>query len=102
MCVCVCVCVTHACMHTQLLSCVFATPWAVAHLAPLSMGFPRQEYWSGVPFLPPGDLPDSGIKPMSPASPALSGGVESFTAAPPGKSIYLIYAIYIHILYIYT
>ena len=56
------------------------TPWTVACQAPLSMGFPRQEYWSGLPFSPPGDLPDPGIKP---ASPALAGGF--FTAQPPGK-----------------
>ena len=43
------------------------TPWTVAHQAPLSMGFPRQESWSGLPCLPPGDLPHPGIKPESPA-----------------------------------
>ena len=43
------------------------TPWAVAHQAPLSMGFSRQEYWSGLPFSSPGDLLDSGIEPRSPA-----------------------------------
>jgi len=48
------------------------TPWTVAHQAPLSMGFSKQEYWSGLPCCPPGDLPDPGIKPMSPASPALA------------------------------
>ena len=42
-------------------------PWTVAHQAPLSMGFPRQEYWSGLSFPSPGDLPDPGIEPMSPA-----------------------------------
>ena len=42
-------------------------PWTVAWQAPLSMGFPRQEYWSGLPFRPSGDLPDPGIKPASPA-----------------------------------
>ena len=46
------------------------------------MGFPRQEYWSGLPFPPPGDLPDPGIEPGSPASPALEGRV--FTADLPG------------------
>ena len=53
----------------QLLSRVwlFATPWTVAHQAPLSMGFPRQECWSGWPLLFPGDLPDPGIEPGSPA-----------------------------------
>ena len=44
---------------------LFATPWTVAHQAPLSMGFSRQEYWSGLPFPSPGDLPDPGIKPRS-------------------------------------
>ena len=48
-----------------------ATPWTVACQTPLSMGFPRHEYWSGVPFPPPGDLPDPKIKPPSPVSPAL-------------------------------
>ena len=57
----------------------FATPPTVAHQAPLSMGFPKQEHWSGLPFPFPGDLPDPGIEPMSPA---LAGGV--FTAEPPG------------------
>ena len=45
----------------------FETPWTIAHQAPLPTGFPRQEYWSGLPFPSPGDLPDPGIKPMSPA-----------------------------------
>ena len=55
--------------HAQSLGHVrlFATPWTVAHQAPLSMGFPRQEYWSGLPFPSPGDLPDPGIEPRSPA-----------------------------------
>ena len=48
------------------------TPWTVAHQAPLSMEFSRQEYWSGLPFPPPGDLPYPGIKPMSLTSPALA------------------------------
>ena len=45
---------------------LFATPWTVAHQAPPSMEFTRQEYWSGLPFPPPGDLPDPGIEPESP------------------------------------
>ena len=45
---------------------LFVTSWTIACLAPLSMGFPRQEYWSGLPFLSPGDLPDPGIEPWSP------------------------------------
>ena len=48
------------------------TPVTVAHQAPLSVGFPRQEDWSGLPFLSPGDLPNPGIKPMSPALQAVS------------------------------
>ena len=46
---------------------LFATPWTVAYQAPLSMGFPRQEYCSGLPFPSPGDLPDPGVEPRSPA-----------------------------------
>ena len=51
-----------------------ATPWTVAHQPPLSMGFSKREYWSGVPCPPLGDLPDRGIEPMSLTSPTLSGG----------------------------
>ena len=63
-------------MHAQSLSCVrlFVTPWTVAHQAPLSVGFSSQEYWSGLPFPPAGDLPDPGIKPTSLVTPALAGG----------------------------
>ena len=46
---------------------LFVTPWTVAHQAPLSMGFSRQDYWSGLPFPSPGDLPDPGVEPGSPA-----------------------------------
>ena len=59
---------------------LFATLWAVARQAPPFMGFPRQEYWRGLPFSSPGDLPDPGIEP---ASPALTG--EFFAPGPPGK-----------------
>ena len=65
--------------HVQL----FAAPWTVAYQAPLSMGFPGQEYWSVLPFHFPGDLSDPGSKPTSLACPALAGGF--FTMAPPGK-----------------
>ena len=56
-------------VKVKSLSCVllFATPWTVAHQSPPSMGFSRQEYWSGLPFPSPGDLPDPGIEPGSPA-----------------------------------
>ena len=69
-------------MHAKLLSRVglFATPWTVAHQAPPSMGFSRQEYWSGLPFSSPGDLPDPGIEPGSPALQA-----DTLTSEPPGK-----------------
>ena len=63
-------------------------PWTVAQQAPLSIDFSRQEYWSGLPCPPPGDLPDSGIKPASPASPELAD--RFFTTEPPGKSICLV------------
>ena len=63
------------------MSCLFATPWTVACQAPLSLGFPRQEYWSGLPFSSPGDLSDPG---MEPVSPALQG---FFTAEPLGKPL---------------
>ena len=58
-----------------------AAPWTVAHQAPLSVGFPRQEYWRGLLLPTPGDLPDPGIEPMSLVSPALAGGF--FTPEPP-------------------
>ena len=58
-------------MHVQL----FVTQWTVSCQAPLSMGFFRQEYWSGWPFPSPEDLPNLGIEPASPVSPALAGGI---------------------------
>ena len=78
-----CVC---ACVSAQLLSHVqlFATPWSLAHQSPLSMRSFRWEYWSGLMFPPPGDLPKPRIKPASPASPALAG--EFFTSEPSGKA----------------
>ena len=62
-----------------------ATPWTVARQAPLSTGLSSKEYWNGLPFLPPGDLPDPVIELTSPVSPALAGGF--FTPEPPGKLI---------------
>ena len=74
-----------ACSVTQ--SCpIFATPWTVAHQAPLSMRFSRQEYWNGLPFPPPEDLPNPRIKPESLASQASSALAGRFsTTVPPGK-----------------
>ena len=77
---CVCVC-TRVCTWSLICICLFATTWTVARQAPLSMGFSSQEYWRGLPFPPPGDLPDPGIKPASPVSPALAG--RFFTTQPP-------------------
>ena len=59
---------------------LFATPWTVAHQAPLSMGFSGQEYWSGLPFPSPGDLPNPGIEPGSPALQA-----DALSSEPPGN-----------------
>ena len=76
MCVCVCVCVVCSVMTNS------ATPWNVAFQAPLSMGFPRQEYWSGLPFPSLEDLPDPGIEPVSPALAS-----RFFTTMLPGKKL---------------
>ena len=62
--------------HVQLV----VIPWTVAYQASLSMGFSRQEYWSGVPFPSPGDLPNSGIEPRSPALKA-----DTLPSEPPGN-----------------
>ena len=70
--------------ESLLLSCIrlFATPWTGAHQSPLSMGFPKQEYWSGLPFPSPRDLPDPGIEPRSPALQE-----EALTSEPPEKPV---------------
>ena len=64
------------CVYAWTLSCIglFATLWTIAHQAPLSVGFSRQEYWGGLPGPPPGDLPHPGMEPAPPVSPALAGG----------------------------
>ena len=67
---------------------LFVTPWTVAYRTPLSMEFSRQEYRSGLPFPTPGNLPDPGTEP---ASPALAG--KFFTTEPPGKPQYIIYKV---------
>ena len=66
----------------ESLSCVrlFVTPWTVAHQAPLTMGFSRQEYWSGLPFPSPEDFPDPGFEPRSPALQA-----DSLPSEPQGS-----------------
>ena len=78
------------CVVLTCFSCVqlFVTPWTVAHLAPLSMGFSRQEYWSGLLCPPPADLPDPGITPASLC--LLHWEVGSLPLVPPGKpNIYM-------------
>ena len=82
-CVCECVCVGTL-SHVQLL----VTLWTAAHQIPLSMEFPRQEYWSELPFPPPGDLPDPGIEPASPMSPVLQ--VDSLPLSHQGNSKHLV------------
>ena len=67
--------------HVQL----FTILWTVGHQAPLSMGFSRQEYWSGLPFPPPEDLPNPGIEPASPATPALAGRFFTTNGTKKGK-----------------
>ena len=84
---------SHICTHIytnicekvkKLLSRVrlFATPWTIAYKAPLSMGFSRQEYWSGLPFPSPEDLADPGVKPGSSALEA-----DTLTSEPPGMYV---------------
>ena len=77
-------------IHVCMLSCfshvqIFAALWTEAHQAPLSVGFPRQEYWSGSPCPPPEDLPSPGIEPTCLTSPALAGGF--FTTESPGRTL---------------
>ena len=72
------------CVYSKLLSHIrlFGTPWTVTHQSPLSMGFSRQEHWSGLPFPSPGDLPNAGIKQGSPAL-----QVDSLPSEPPEKPL---------------
>ena len=74
--ICVCVCV---CCHFSRVR-FFATLWTVARQAPMSTGFSRQAYWSGLPCPPPGEYPYPGIKPLSLTSPALAGGLFTSSA----------------------
>ena len=74
----VCRCSAHPPRKVQVVQ-LFATPWTIARQAPLSRGLSRQEYWSGLPFPSPGDLPDLGIKPGSPALQAHSVPTEPLT-----------------------
>ena len=73
-------CIYMCILSHSIVSNSFVTPWTTAHQAPLSMGFPRQEYWSGLPFPSPGDLPNPGIEPRSSTLEA-----DALTSEPPGK-----------------
>ena len=77
----------HVCVLCRF-SCarLFVALWTVAHQASLSVGFSRQEYWSRLPFRPPGDLPRPGMEPACLLSPASAVGL--FITAPPGKPVY--------------
>ena len=77
--------------HVQL----FATPWTVAYQAPQSMGFSSQEYWSGLPFPSPGDLPNPGVEPGSPALQA-----DTLPPEPPGKPIERIRVSAVHTIFV--
>ena len=79
------------CVNGQL-SPTFCDPMDLAHQASLSMGLSQEEYWSGLPFPCPGGLPDPGIKPTSPAAPALLG--RFFTTVPSGNPCYLVTSTY--------
>jgi len=78
-------------MHGCVLSCfgLFVTLWTVMHQAPLSTVFSRQEYWSGLPYSPPGDLTDLGIEPVSPVLQA-----DSLPTEPPSKPLFSYTSLY--------
>ena len=78
------VCVHACCGFSRVW--LFVTPWTVAHQAPLSMGFSRQEYWSGLPCPPPGDLSDPAMEPESPIFPALQ--TDSLPVSPWASPMY--------------
>ena len=79
---------TSVCVQSLSRVRLFATPWTVAHQAPLSLGFSQQEYWSGLPYPLLGDIPDLGIEPMAPVSPTLQDGF--FTIEPSDVEIHKI------------
>ena len=73
--------------HVQL----FVTPWTVTYQVPLSIGFSRQKYWSGLPFPPPGDLPNPGVEPRPPTLQA-----DALLSEPPGKPHTIVYRLQSH------
>ena len=86
----------YACMCAKLLQpCLtLVTLWTVAHQAPLSLGFSRQEYWSGLPCPPPGDLPDPGIESASFLAPALASGFFTTVATWEAHTCMYIYSFF--------
>ena len=78
------------------------TPWTVARQAPLSVGFSRPEYWSGLPCPPLGDLPNSGIEPVSLMSPAVSGGFFTTSATWETRIYILFFFIFFIFSYIHS
>ena len=88
-------------MHTQLLSHVqlFGTLWIVTCQALLSMEFSRQEYWGGLPFPTPRDLPDPETEPVAPESPVSAD--ELFTTAPPGKPTLVLHVFNYHLCFLF-
>ena len=102
MCVCVCVCMH---VHAQSHSCVqfFATSWTVVHQTSLSMEFSRQEYWSGVPFPTPGNLPNPGTEPTSLVSPVLAAGFFTTRTTWEASYRYRDIQVYLYVyIYIYS
>ena len=87
----------YACMRVCLIVSCLATRWTIAHQAPMSVGFSRQDYWGGLPFPSPGDLPHPGIEPASPVPPALAGGF--FTTGTPGKTFHTFTGHHLYFLY---
>ena len=84
-------CILCACAQPLSRVWLCVTPWTVVHQAPLSVGFSRQEYCSGLPCPPSGDLPDPGIEPTSLVSPALAGGF--FTTSATGEAHFIFYKV---------
>ena len=97
MCVCVCACVLSCFRCVRL----FATLWILAHQPPLSVGFSRQEYGSGLPYPPPEDLPDPGMEPVSFTSPTLADRVFTTSASWETECVYICVCMCVYI-YIYT
>ena len=94
----------YGCVRAQLLhASLFVIPWTVAHQAPLSMGLSRQEYWSGLPCPPPGDLSDTGIEPVSFMSPALAGGffITSTTWEAPVWYIHCLFCFVLFLIFVF-